>query len=160
MIEKYEVNGKWKKKYEKVAKTPYRRMLENEHVSEEIKEKLRQEHEKLNPLVMKKEIDRLKNASIEDLNPLKIELYKKFSMAFAALVFVFIGMPFGITTKRSERSIGFAISLGIIICYYLLSVVCESLSLKGKLQPLVACWLPNSIVILTGLILTWKVAES
>lgn len=60
IIEKYEVNGKWKKRYEKVAKTPYQRVLENEHITEEVKEKLRKEHEKLNPLVMKKEIDRLK----------------------------------------------------------------------------------------------------
>jgi hypothetical protein len=60
VIEKFEVNGKWKKKYEKIAKTPYQRVLENEHIMNEAKEKLRLEHEKLNPLVMKKEIDRLK----------------------------------------------------------------------------------------------------
>jgi len=60
ILEKYEVNGKWKKKYEKIAKTPYQRVLENEHISNEVKEKLKQEHKKLNPLVMKKEIDRRK----------------------------------------------------------------------------------------------------
>ena len=56
VIEKYEVDGKWKKKYEKVAKTPYQRVLENEHVSADVKEGLRQEHEKLNPLTMKNEM--------------------------------------------------------------------------------------------------------
>ncbi len=60
ILEKIEVNGKWKKKYEKIAKTPYQRVLENEHIAIEVKEKLRLEHEKLNPAVMKKEIDRLK----------------------------------------------------------------------------------------------------
>ena len=60
LVEKFEVEGKWKKKYEKIAKTPYQRVLENEHMSTEVKEKLKEEHEKLNPLVMKKEIDRLK----------------------------------------------------------------------------------------------------
>jgi hypothetical protein len=60
VIEKYEVNGKWKKKYEKVAKTPYQRVLENEHISAEVKEELKGEHEKLNPLTMRKEIERLK----------------------------------------------------------------------------------------------------
>ena len=60
IIEKIEVNGKWKKKYEKVAQTPYQRVMGNEHISIDVKEKLRQEHEKLNPAVMKKEIDRLK----------------------------------------------------------------------------------------------------
>ena len=60
VIEKYEIDGKWKKKYEKVAKTPYRRVLENKDISDEVKEKLRQEHAKLNPAIMKREIDRLK----------------------------------------------------------------------------------------------------
>jgi len=60
LVEKYEVEGKWKKRYEKVARTPYQRVLESEHITAEIKESLRQEHAKLNPLVMKKEIDRLK----------------------------------------------------------------------------------------------------
>lgn len=60
LLEKYEVNGKWKKKYEKIAKTPYQRVLLNGHIPAKVKEKLKTEHEKLNPLVMKKEIDRLK----------------------------------------------------------------------------------------------------
>jgi len=62
VIEKYEIDGKWKKRYEKVAKTPYQRVLEHDGIDESIKEKLREEHEKLNPLVMKNEIDRLKKA--------------------------------------------------------------------------------------------------
>jgi hypothetical protein len=60
LIEKVEVNGKWKKKYEKVAMTPYQRVIANEHIATEVKEKLRREHEKLNPKIMKKEIDRLR----------------------------------------------------------------------------------------------------
>jgi len=60
VIEKIEINGRWKKKYEKVAKTPYQRVMEHPDISSEAKEKLRLEHEKLNPAVMKKEIDRLK----------------------------------------------------------------------------------------------------
>lgn len=60
VIKKYEVDGKWKKKYEKVAKTPYQRVQENEHIPEGVKEKLRQEHATLNPLTMLKEIERLK----------------------------------------------------------------------------------------------------
>lgn len=59
VIEKIEVNGKWKKRYEKVAMTPYQRVLAHPAISEEVKEKLRIEHAKLNPLIMKREIDRL-----------------------------------------------------------------------------------------------------
>ena len=60
-VEKKKIGSKYIKKYEKIAKTPYQRVLANEHISDEIKEKLRQEHAELNPLVMKKEIERLRS---------------------------------------------------------------------------------------------------
>lgn len=60
IVEKFEVDGKWKKKYEKIAKTPYQRVLESPHILDEVKEKLTIEHKKFNPLVMKKEIEVLK----------------------------------------------------------------------------------------------------
>lgn len=59
-VEKTEINGKWKKRYEKVAKTPYQRVMEHSGILPDVKEKLKAEHDKLNPRVMKKEIERLK----------------------------------------------------------------------------------------------------
>jgi hypothetical protein len=47
-----------KKKREKKASTPYARMVLREDVPNETKEKLREEHEKMNPLLMKTEIDK------------------------------------------------------------------------------------------------------
>lgn len=56
---KERVGAKYKRTYEKIAQTPYRRMLEHPAVSEEAKEKLRAEHAELNPLCLKKQIDTL-----------------------------------------------------------------------------------------------------
>lgn len=58
-LSKERVGAKYRRTYEKTPKTPYQRMLEHEKVPEEVKEKLRAEHAKLNPLLLKKEIDRL-----------------------------------------------------------------------------------------------------
>jgi hypothetical protein len=55
---KEKVLSKYKRRYEKTAKTPYQRIREHPAIPEEVKEKLTQEHERLNPLVLKKEIDR------------------------------------------------------------------------------------------------------
>jgi hypothetical protein len=44
--------------YEKVAKTPYARILEHSAIDESIKERLRAEHATLNPMVLKREIER------------------------------------------------------------------------------------------------------
>jgi hypothetical protein len=59
IVSKERIGARWKVTREKIAKTPYTRVLEREDVSEEVKNKLRLEHSKLNPATMKKEIDRL-----------------------------------------------------------------------------------------------------
>ena len=58
MVEKEKLSSRYRRVYEKTAKTPYQRILEHSEVTEEAKEKLRQEHAKLNPLILKKEIDK------------------------------------------------------------------------------------------------------
>lgn len=51
------VGSQIKRTYEKKPKTPYERVLESPNVSDEDKEKLKLEHDELNPLSLKKEID-------------------------------------------------------------------------------------------------------
>jgi len=59
IVSKERIGARWKVTREKVAKTPYQRVLERDDVSEDVKNKLRAEHATLNPATMKKEIDRL-----------------------------------------------------------------------------------------------------
>lgn len=56
MIEKEKLSSRYRRKYEKTAKTPYQRIMENEDVSEEIKTRLQKEHDKLNPRLLQREI--------------------------------------------------------------------------------------------------------
>lgn len=58
IVSKERIGAKWKVTREKRSKTPYERMLERDDVSGMIKARLRQEHETINPLTMKQEIDR------------------------------------------------------------------------------------------------------
>ena len=59
IVSKERAGARWKVTREKRSKIPYERVLERNDVSETIKTKLRHEHETLNPLTMKREIDRL-----------------------------------------------------------------------------------------------------
>lgn len=56
-LTKKRVGAKYKRTYEKHPKTPYARMLEHPAVPEKVKERLRCEHETLNPLILKRRID-------------------------------------------------------------------------------------------------------
>ena len=59
IMSKERVGGKWKVTREKVARTPYQRVLGRTDVSEGVKVRLRAVHAALDPAAMKKEIDRL-----------------------------------------------------------------------------------------------------
>lgn len=64
-IEKVRVGSKYRRKYDK-AQTPYQRILACTDIPEDVKEKLRKEHEILNPLILKQEWERLR-AKIFDI---------------------------------------------------------------------------------------------
>jgi hypothetical protein len=58
-VSKDKVGSRYVRRFEKKAKTPYQRVLEHKGVTEEVKEKLQQEHAGLNPLILKRQIDTL-----------------------------------------------------------------------------------------------------
>jgi len=57
LIEKTRIGSKVIKKYDK-PETPYKRIIALDTVSEEVKEKLRRTYEELNPLSLKRQMDK------------------------------------------------------------------------------------------------------
>ena len=57
-IEKVRIGSKYKRQYDK-AQTPYQRVLQHEAIDQSVKDKLKAEHEQLNPLILKRKIDTL-----------------------------------------------------------------------------------------------------
>jgi hypothetical protein len=57
-VKKEKVQSRYRRVYEKVQKTPYARILAHTAVEESAKEQLRHEHAALNPLVLKREIEK------------------------------------------------------------------------------------------------------
>jgi LPS export ABC transporter permease LptG len=82
-----------------------------------------------------------------------IEIHKKFAIPCACLVFGVLGLPLGITNRRGGKSSGFSLSVVIILVYYIMLNNGEQLAASGKLQPWVAMWTPNLILLAIGLYL-------
>ena len=57
-LEKEKVQSRYRRVYEKIPKTPYQRIVEHKDVNESVKERLRNEHKLLNPLILRREIER------------------------------------------------------------------------------------------------------
>lgn len=65
MTSKERIGAKYKRTYEKRAMAPYERVMAREDIAEEVKAKLRKEHESLNPLLLIKKIATLKKKIYE-----------------------------------------------------------------------------------------------
>lgn len=71
------------------------------------------------------------------------EYYKNISFPLASIIFGLLGVPLGIYSRYSGRLGGFAIGIGMILIYYILSIIGDSLVLSKVLSPLTGAWLPN-----------------
>lgn len=87
-----------------------------------------------------------------DSTPLFVEIYKKINMSIASFVLVLIGIPLGIRAHRSEKSIGFGISLILFAVYWGTFLGGVALSLKGTVPPIVGVTLPNAVFFVFGVI--------
>jgi hypothetical protein len=58
MTGKEKIGSRYRRVYETVAKTPYQRIVEHSAVTEENKDKIKTEHETLNPLVLKRKMEK------------------------------------------------------------------------------------------------------
>jgi hypothetical protein len=60
MLTKERRGARWHRTFEKVSKTPYGRNLDRDDIPQTVKEKLNTEHASLNPLELKRKLDRMK----------------------------------------------------------------------------------------------------
>ncbi len=58
-------SGRTRKVYEKNGQTPYQRLCSRSDVPEAIKERLKEEHETINPFTLRKELYRRRDAILE-----------------------------------------------------------------------------------------------
>ena len=73
----------------------------------------------------------------------EIEYYRRFAIPFACIGFAAVAMPLGMRTSGSVRTRSLGISLAVILGYYLLLTLGESLAERRYLAAPLALWLPN-----------------
>ncbi len=93
----------------------------------------------------------------KELRNFQYEWHKRFALSFACLLFVMVGIGLGCrTNNRSGKSGGGVISVGVIVVYWILFIIGNSL-LKSPAVPVwFAAWLPSIILLPAGLALLKK----
>ncbi|MEA2103405.1 MAG: LptF/LptG family permease [Candidatus Cloacimonadota bacterium] len=88
-----------------------------------------------------------------DIYRYKVEIEKKYSIAFACLVFIMLGAPIGMMTRTHSIGIGFAISTLIFMIYYVSLYGGEELADKMIISPFISMWISNIIFSVIGIFL-------
>lgn len=89
--------------------------------------------------------DRMSYLRLEQ-NRFEVEVQKKYSIPFACLVFVLLGVPLGLSSRRANTGISLAVSLLFILVYYFFLITGENMADKGQIPAWVAMWSPNIVM--------------
>jgi len=74
-------------------------------------------------------------------------LNRRTALSLAPLVFSLLGAILGLRIRRGGKSVGVLLSLIIVIVYYLLSLLGESLARAGTVSPYVGPWLATVFIL-------------
>lgn len=102
-----------------------------------------------NTIAFSKQIDK-------QIDSYEVEIYKKYSIPFACVVFILVGAPLGYRVKKG----GFGIAAGLSLLFFLLYWACliggEKLADRALVTPFMGMWIANIIIGCLGLYLMFK----
>ncbi len=90
------------------------------------------------------------------LDAYQVEIYKKYSIPFACLIFAMIGAPLGYRVKKGGFGIAAGLSLLFFLIYWAALIGGEKLADRNLVTPFIGMWLVNIFLGLFGLYLMFK----
>jgi len=86
----------------------------------------------------------------QEANKYEVEIWKKYSIPFACIVFVLIGAPIAVRYRRAGVALVVGVSLGVFCAYYVALIGGEHLADRQLLSPFWAMWAPNVLFGIIG----------
>lgn len=74
-----------------------------------------------------------------------IELHRRFALPTACLVLALVGIPLGLSSKKSGKSGGFVLTILLVFAYYVVSLIGVSLARQGRIAPWLGAWLADIV---------------
>lgn len=96
------------------------------------------------------------NSNQKQIDMYLVEIYKKYSIPFACIVFVLIGAPLGMITRKGGFGVAAGLSLGFFLLYWACLIGGEKLADRELLSPFLSMWAANFILGFFGLFLIFK----
>ena len=95
--------------------------------------------------------EKINGQNVIRANRYLVEFHKKFAIPFACVVFALLGVPMAVTTSRSGRGISVSLAIGVYMLYYFFLVGGERFADRGKMDPFLAMWMANFVLLGLGI---------
>jgi LPS export ABC transporter permease LptG/LPS export ABC transporter permease LptF len=89
-----------------------------------------------------------------------IELNRRLALPFAILPFALLGLTLSVSMPKGGRTGGFALSLVLVLLFYILFFNGIRLAAVGKVSPWLGVWGANIVLSILGLALFYRVEQS
>lgn len=83
-------------------------------------------------------------------NRYMVEFHKKFAIPFACVMFTLVGVPMAVTTSRSGKGVSVSLAIAVFLVYYLFLMGGEKFADRGLLDPFLAMWSANLLLLVVG----------
>ena len=85
-----------------------------------------------------------------------VEIHKKYSIPFACIVFVLVGVPLGIMARRGGFGVAAGLSLGFFVLYWVCLIGGEKLADRDLTSPMIGMWIANVLIGILGIFLVLR----
>ena len=94
--------------------------------------------------------------SDREIEKYEVEIYKKYAIPVACIVFILIGAPLGVMVRKGGFGVAASISLLFFLIYWAFLIGGEKLAERGFFSPFIGMWAANFVLGFLGIILTIK----
>jgi len=91
----------------------------------------------------------------KQINKYNVEIQKKYSIPFACIIFILLGAPLGVMTRRGGIAVAATLSIFFFLLYYVFLIGGEELADMVMISPFWAMWTPDIIMLVVGIYLIY-----
>ncbi len=96
---------------------------------------------------------------INILPRINLEVFRKFTLSLACLLFFFIGAPLGAIIRKGGLGTPVIISALFFVLYYIVDITGKKLARDGEMSPFMGAFISTFMLFPIGVFLTWAAAK-
>lgn len=96
---------------------------------------------------------RIREMPAEESAEARLEFHQRLALPWACIVLALVGMPLGVSTRRSGKSSAFVLTVGLALLYWIALISLIGLARQGSIPVPAAVWTPNIVFAIAGILL-------